>query len=87
MCDFARQRSFVRKEFLLWLDALSRLFPLDIYTDKPVVLMDVLPGDTVKTPIWASTSRLSPSTTSARTAWWARFPAPSFTTRRAAPTP
>lgn len=25
MCDFARQRSFVRKEFLLWLDALSRL--------------------------------------------------------------
>ena len=25
MCDFARQRSFVREEFLLWLDAFSRL--------------------------------------------------------------
>ncbi|MBO5782588.1 MAG: fucose isomerase [Clostridia bacterium] len=34
------------------LDAILQLFPLDIYTDKPVTLMDVLPGDTVKTPIW-----------------------------------
>ena len=25
MCDYARQRSFVREEFLLWLDALARL--------------------------------------------------------------
>ena len=34
------------------LDAILQLFPLDIYTDTPVTLMDVLPGDTVKTPIW-----------------------------------
>ena len=34
------------------LDAILQLFPLDVYTDKPVTLMDVLPGDTVKTPIW-----------------------------------
>ena len=25
MCDLARQRSFVREEFALWLDALARL--------------------------------------------------------------
>ena len=25
MCDYARQRSFVREEFSLWLDALARL--------------------------------------------------------------
>ena len=34
------------------LDAILRLFPLDSYAEKPVVLMDLLPGDTVKTPIW-----------------------------------
>ena len=34
------------------LDAILQLFPLDIYAEKPVLLMDVLPGDTVETPIW-----------------------------------
>ena len=34
------------------LDAILRLFPLDTYTAKPVVLMEVVPGDTVETPIW-----------------------------------
>ncbi len=34
------------------LDAILKLFPLDSYSDKPVTLMAVLPGDTVQTPIW-----------------------------------
>ncbi|MFB9277830.1 L-fucose mutarotase [Cohnella cellulosilytica] len=34
------------------LDAILQLFPLDQYVDKPVALMQVMPGDTVETPIW-----------------------------------
>jgi len=34
------------------LEAILTLMPLDIYVGKPVVLMEVVPGDTVKTPIW-----------------------------------
>ena len=34
------------------LDAILRLFPLDQYVDKPVALMQVMPGDAVETPIW-----------------------------------
>ncbi|NLM10366.1 MAG: L-fucose mutarotase [Clostridiaceae bacterium] len=34
------------------LDAILKLFPLDPYVDAPVALMQVVPGDTVKTPIW-----------------------------------
>lgn len=34
------------------LDAILTLFPLDTYTEKPVLLMEVMPGDTVATPIW-----------------------------------
>ena len=34
------------------LDAILSLFPLDTYTDKPVTLMAVLPGDNAETPIW-----------------------------------
>ena len=34
------------------LDAILKVFPLDTYTDKPVNLMEVMPGDTVETPIW-----------------------------------
>ena len=34
------------------LEAILSLFPLDTYTEKPVTLMAVLPGDTVETPIW-----------------------------------
>ncbi len=34
------------------LDAILQLFPLDTYVDKPVNLMEVMKGDTVKTPIW-----------------------------------
>ena len=34
------------------LDAILTVFPLDTYTEKPVNLMEVMPGDPVKTPIW-----------------------------------
>ena len=34
------------------LDAILQLFPLDTYGEKPVGLMEVVPGDTVETPIW-----------------------------------
>lgn len=34
------------------LEAILKLFPLDIYVPQPVALMQVVPGDTVKTPIW-----------------------------------
>ena len=34
------------------LDAVLQLFPLDTYVQKPVSLMQVMPGDTAKTPIW-----------------------------------
>jgi len=34
------------------LDAILRLFPLDPYVAKPAALMQVVPGDTVETPIW-----------------------------------
>ena len=34
------------------LDAILKLFPLDTYVDAPVSLMQVMPGDDAKTPIW-----------------------------------
>lgn len=34
------------------LEAILKLFPLDSYTEKPVMLMEVVPDDTVETPIW-----------------------------------
>ncbi|MEG0741125.1 MAG: RbsD/FucU domain-containing protein [Clostridia bacterium] len=34
------------------LDAVLTLFPLDHYSAKPVALMQVMPGDQTKTPIW-----------------------------------
>lgn len=34
------------------LDAILKLFPLDSYVYAPVALMQVVPGDTVETPIW-----------------------------------
>ena len=34
------------------LDAVLQVFPLDAYVEKPVNLMEVMPGDTVETPIW-----------------------------------
>ena len=34
------------------LDAVLQLIPLDTYVDHPVQLMEVVPGDDVKTPIW-----------------------------------
>jgi L-fucose mutarotase len=34
------------------LEAILKVFPLDPYVEKPVSLMQVVPGDPVKTPIW-----------------------------------
>jgi L-fucose mutarotase len=34
------------------LEAILQLFPLDQYVDKPASLMQVVPGDTIETPIW-----------------------------------
>ncbi|MBR5577445.1 MAG: fucose isomerase [Lachnospiraceae bacterium] len=34
------------------LDAILQVFPLDTYVEKPVNLMEVMPGDKVETPIW-----------------------------------
>ncbi|MGO4183966.1 L-fucose mutarotase [Paenibacillus sp. TAF43_2] len=34
------------------LDGILQLFPLDQYVEKPAALMQVVPGDTVETPIW-----------------------------------
>ncbi len=34
------------------LDAILKVFPLDTYVEKPVNLMEVVPGDNVETPIW-----------------------------------
>ncbi len=34
------------------LDAILQLFPLDVYVEHPVNLMQVIPGDPVETPVW-----------------------------------
>ena len=34
------------------LDAILKVVPLDTYVEKPVNLMEVMPGDNVETPIW-----------------------------------
>lgn len=34
------------------LKAILTVFPLDSYVEKPVSLMQVMPGDNTKTPIW-----------------------------------
>ncbi len=34
------------------LDAILQIMPLDTYVEKPMNLMEVMPGDPVETPIW-----------------------------------
>ncbi len=34
------------------LEAILKVFPLDTYVEKPVSLMQVVPGDDVQTPVW-----------------------------------
>ena len=34
------------------LEAVLKFFPLDIYVEKPVALMSIVPGDNVKPTIW-----------------------------------
>lgn len=36
------------------LEAVLKVFPLDTYVEKPVSLMQVMPGDNAKTPIWGT---------------------------------
>jgi len=40
------------------LEAILKVFPLDTYVEKPVNLMQVMPGDTVETPIWDEYAKL-----------------------------
>ena len=40
------------------LDAILQIFPLDTYVEKPVSLMEVMPGDNVETPIWDEYKRV-----------------------------
>lgn len=40
------------------LEAILRVMPLDTYVDAPVSLMQVMAGDTVKTPIWDEYKRI-----------------------------
>ena len=40
------------------LEAILRLFPLDPYVEKPVGLMEVVPGDNVKPVIWESYNKI-----------------------------
>ena len=39
------------------LEAILKLFPLDTY-EKPVYIMEKVPGDTVQTPIWEEYARI-----------------------------
>lgn len=36
----------------LLLDAILHMFPLDKYVERPVAIMQIVPGDLVETPIW-----------------------------------
>ncbi len=40
------------------LEAILKFFPLDIYVDRPVALMAVVPGDPVKPTIWEDYRRI-----------------------------
>ena len=40
------------------LEAILQVFPLDTYVEKPVSLMQVVPGDNVETPIWSEYQRI-----------------------------
>ena len=40
------------------LAAILQVFPLDTYVEHPAYLMEVVPGDPVKTPVWETYYRL-----------------------------
>lgn len=40
------------------LEAILKLFPLDTYVERPVNLMEVMPGDQTQTPIWYTYEKL-----------------------------
>ena len=39
-------------------EAILKVCPLDTYVEKPVNLMEVMPGDNVETPIWDEYTRI-----------------------------
>ena len=41
------------------LDAILQVFPLDTYVEKPLNLMEVMPVDTVETPIWKTYEKIT----------------------------
>ena len=49
LCEMGHSDRIVIAELL---DAILTGIPLDSYVEKPVTLMEVMPGDPVKTPIW-----------------------------------
>ncbi len=40
------------------LEAILKFFPLDLYVEKPVGLMEVVPGDNIKPVIWESYDKI-----------------------------
>ena len=40
------------------LEAILKVFPLDTYVERPVNLMEVMPGDDVETPIWEEYAKI-----------------------------
>ncbi len=42
----------------LLLDAILHMFPLDKYVERPVAIMQIVPGDLVETPIWETYMRI-----------------------------
>lgn len=41
------------------LDAILKVFPLDTYVEHPVVLMDIVEGDSVEVPIWKAYEKVT----------------------------
>jgi len=48
------------------LEAILEFFPLDPYVRQPVALMEVVPGDDVKTPIWDEYGKIIKSSEEAK---------------------
>ena len=47
-----------------FLDAILQLYPLDQYVERPIALMQVVPGDPVATPIWRQYQQIIEARTS-----------------------
>lgn len=56
------------------LEAVLSLFPLDSYSEYPIALMAVVPGDAVETPIWTTYEGIIGKHTPPRIEYVDRFP-------------